>query len=162
MVDQRIAEKLHNEGGKIESFFSNLPQSQYEDFVYHDGQQWQIRDVLAHFISAERSFIQLFENIKNGGRGVSDDFLIDEFNNAEVTKMKSIDTSSLLALFIKTRTHTVKWVKGLSEGEIERTGKHPAMGNATLKEMIKMIYLHNQMHMRDLKAAIKPHLIDDI
>jgi len=34
------------------------------------------------------------------------------------------------------------------------------MGEATLGEMIKMIYLHNQIHLRDLKIALESHLSD--
>jgi hypothetical protein len=29
------------------------------------------------------------------------------------------------------------------------------MGITSIEEMLKMVYLHNQMHLRDLKKAIK-------
>lgn len=145
------------EGQKLEQYFSNLQESQLGISVYLDEQEWLIRDVLAHFISAEKSFLLLFENIRNGGQGVPDDFSVDVFNNSEIKKMKKIDPDDLLVLFSKTRQHTVKWLEGLSEEEMEKFGRHPAMGETTLGEMIKMIYLHNQIHMRDIRSAIESH-----
>jgi len=160
MTNHKITEKLDREGQKIEHFFTNLSESQLEICVYFDEQEWQIRDVLAHFISAEKSFLKLFENIRNGGSGAPDDFSINEFNDSQVLKMKDIDSRKLLILFSETRSLTLEWLKGLSEGEMTKTGRHPAMGEATLGEMIKMIYLHNQIHLRDLKIALESHLSD--
>ena len=159
MSTHKIAEKLIREGQKLEQFFSNLNESQLEICVYLDEQEWQIRDVLAHFISAEKSFLLLFESIRIGGQGVTDDFSITEFNDLQVLKMKNIDPEDLLVLFGETRMRTVKWVKGLSEEETAKSGRHPAMGDTTLREMIKMVYLHNQMHLRDIRAAIESHLL---
>jgi len=161
MENHRIAEKLDREGQKIENFFSCLSESQLGINVYLDEQVWQIRDVLAHFISAEKSFIKLFEDIRNGGSGAPDNFSINEFNDSQVLKMKGLDTEKLLSLFSETRSLTVEWLNGLSEVDMEKTGRHPAMGVATIGEMVKMIYLHNQIHLRDLKIAIEPHLTDE-
>lgn len=155
-----IAEKLDREGLKIDQYFSGLSESQFGINVYHDGQLWQIRDVLAHFISAERSFLKLFDNIRNGGSGSPEEFSINEYNDSQVLKMKEISSEELILLFRETRSSTLMWLKGLSEGELKITGRHPAMGVATLGEMVKMIYLHNQMHLRDLKIAIESHHAD--
>ena len=154
MTNLGIADKLDREGQKIEQFFSLLSESQMGIHVYLDGQEWQIRDILAHFISAEKSFLQLFENIRLGGSGTPDGFSINEFNDSQVSAMKVMDSGKLLILFKETRSITQEWVKGLSDEEINKKGKHPAMGEATLGEMVKMIYLHNLMHMRDIKSAM--------
>lgn len=158
MENQKIAEKLILEGEKVELFFLNLTESQLKIYVHLDDQKWQIKDVLAHFVSAEKSFQFLCENIRNGGQGTPDDFSINEFNNSQVKKMKNIVPADLIDLFRETRAYTVNWIKGVSERDLILTGRHPAMGDASLGEMIRMIYLHNQMHMRDLKAAINTKL----
>jgi hypothetical protein len=151
---QNIVEKLLQEGQKTELYFSALTEPEFGICVYLDEQKWQIRDVLAHFISAEKSFLVLFDNINNHGEGSPEDFSINDFNNSQVEKMKNIVSADLLELFRETRAQTVKWVNGLTEEDMEKTGRHPAMGEAKLWEMIKMIYLHNQMHLRDLRSSI--------
>jgi len=155
MTNHKIAEKLDREGQKIEKFFSNLSELQMEINVYLDGHKWKIRDILAHFISAEKSFLQLFENIINGGIGAPDDFSINEFNDSQVMTMKGLNSGRLLVLFKETRSNTLDWLIELSDEELSKIGRHPAMGEATLGEMVKMIYLHNQIHMRDIRVAIE-------
>jgi hypothetical protein len=152
---QNIVDKLIEEGQKTELYFSSLAEPEWGIRVYLDEMEWQVKDVLAHFISAEKSFLVLFDNIKILGQGTPEDFSIDKFNNSQVKKMKDLSYADLLVLFHETRNQTGKWVNDLSDEDMEKAGRHPAMGEAKLKDMIKMIYLHNQMHLRDLRSAIK-------
>ncbi len=150
-----LAERLKTEGEKTAAFFAALNADQWQATVYTENAEWRVRDVLAHFISAEKSFLALFENIRNGGPGAPEDFSIDRFNVSQVAKMKSLSQSELLAEFNKTRAGTTRWVTALSELDLLQRGRHPALGVASLAEMIKMIYLHNQMHSRDLRRVLK-------
>ena len=94
MEKTRIAEKMDREGKKIAQFFLNISELQMEIIVYHtDDQNWCIRDIISHFITSERSFLQLFENIKQGGNGTPDTFSIDEFNNLQILKMRGIEAT---------------------------------------------------------------------
>jgi hypothetical protein len=43
------------------------------------------------------------------------------------------------------------FVAGLSEADLQKTGRHPFLGETSLAEMIKMVYRHNQIHYRDLR-----------
>jgi hypothetical protein len=149
-----LTKKLINEGLKADKFFLDLSESQLQSCVYHDDQKWTIKDLLAHFISSEKTFLMLFENIVNGGQGTPVDFSINDFNNSQVAGMSGLDSKELLFLFHETRNSTVKWLETLTEEDAKKTGRHPAMGPSSLEEMIKMIYLHNQMHLRDIRKAI--------
>ena len=86
--NQKSAEKLLKEGEKTELYFSSLMEHEWQICVYFDKKEWQIKDVLAHFISAEKAFLVLFDNIKKYGLGSPEDFSINEFNNSQVEKMK--------------------------------------------------------------------------
>ncbi|MBA4380870.1 MAG: hypothetical protein C0393_09415, partial [Anaerolinea sp.] len=143
------------EGEKTAAFFAALDADQWQARVYTENAGWRVRDVLAHFISAEKSFLALFENIRNGAPGAPDDFSIDRFNVSQVAKMQSLSQVELLAEFGKTRAGMTGWVAALSESDLLKRGRHPALGVASLAEMIKMIYLHNQMHSRDLRRVLK-------
>ena len=87
---QFLAKRLRAEGEKMVAFFSALTDAQWGQTVYTEGAEWRVRDVLAHFISAEKSFLRLFQDIQNGGPGVSEDFSVDRFNQAQVAKMQEI------------------------------------------------------------------------
>ena len=48
----------------------------------------------------------------------------------------------------------IAWVLLVSDSDLEKIGRHPFLGQTTLREMIKMVYLHNQIHIRDIKNGI--------
>ncbi|MDI6768378.1 MAG: maleylpyruvate isomerase N-terminal domain-containing protein [Anaerolineales bacterium] len=52
-----LAERLRAEGEKTAAFFAALNTDQWQARVYTENTEWRVRDVLAHFISAEKSFI---------------------------------------------------------------------------------------------------------
>jgi hypothetical protein len=53
------------------------------------------------------------------------------------------------------RANTISWISGLQESDLDITGRHPFMGQTQLREMIKMLYIHNLTHYRDMKKALK-------
>ena len=49
------------------TFFRSLSPDELSIQVYQDGAQWTVQQVLAHFITIERSMQWLFKNILSGG-----------------------------------------------------------------------------------------------
>jgi hypothetical protein len=43
----------------------------------------------------------------------------------------------------------------LKDDELKIIGRHPFLEVTTIREMVKMLYLHNQIHYRDLKKVLK-------
>jgi uncharacterized damage-inducible protein DinB len=150
-----LAEKLQSEGRRLVEFFSSLSGAQWEKEVYTEGTTWTVRNVLAHFVTAERGFVKLFEQIRQGGPGASEDFSIDRYNASQQEKTRDWTPQQLLEQFQAVRAEMVQWVRGLTESDLQRIGRHPFLGETTLGEMIKMVYLHNQLHYRDVKRAIQ-------
>ena len=150
-----LAEKLKTEGEKFIRIFSELTDGQWQAEVYTEGTTWTIRNVLSHFVTSERGLVKLFEQIRQGGTGAADDFPIDRYNASQQEKTKDLSVAELLEKYKSTRAESVAWVSGLKETDLEITGRHPFLGETTLREMIKMLYLHNQIHYRDLKKALK-------
>jgi hypothetical protein len=70
-------------------------------------------------------------------------------------RMKDATPQELLEQYRAIRAQSVAWVSGLKESELELTGRHPFLGPTVIREMIKMLYLHNQLHFRDMKRVIK-------
>lgn len=149
-----LSERLKSEGEKIAAFFAALTPDQWAAEVYTEGGLWTVRSVLAHFVTAERGFLALFEGIRAGGEGAPEDFSIDRYNASQQEKTSSLTPDVLLAQFTAVRAEMAAWVAGLTEADLAREGRHPFLGQTTLAEMVKMIYLHNQIHLRDLRKRL--------
>ena len=107
------------------------------------------------FNDLQRAFVKLFESIRQGGEGVADDFVIDRYNASQQEKTKELTPAELLDQYKARRAQMIEWVSGLSDLDLERTGRHPFLGITTLREMVKMVYIHNQTHYRDLRRVLK-------
>lgn len=150
-----LAEKLKTEGERMTAFFAGLSEEQWNADVYTEGTTWSIRNVLSHFVTSERGLIRLFERIRTTGEGSSVDFSIDRYNAAQQEKTKDLSPAELIEQYKQTRAGSVQWVSGLKEAELEIKGRHPFLGETVIREMVKMLYLHNQLHYRDVKRALK-------
>lgn len=151
----KLAERLRKEGLKVIEYFSALTGEQWAAEVYTEGQVWTIRNVLAHFVTSERGLLKLFKRIREGGPGASEDFSIDYYNARQQEKTKDLTPQELLDQFADVRADTVEWVTGLSEADLAVEGRHPFMGQVQLVDMLKMLYLHNQLHFRDFRKLVE-------
>ena len=148
---EQLSRRMLEEGKKTLAFFCNLPESQRDLTVYSDGSQWNIQQVLAHFVDAEHSFTSLIENVLQGGSGAPEDFNINTYNERHVARMQDISFDELVRQFQQFRERNVEIVSRVSLEDLERQGRHPFLGTASLSDMIKLIYRHNQIHLRDIR-----------
>src|SRR5215510_4452197 len=150
-----LADKLKSEGEKFYSIFAGLNDDQWSSEVYTEGETWTIRNVLAHFVTSERGLLKLFEQIRATGEGSSEDFSIDRYNAAQQRRTKDLSPQELLEQYKATRADSIAWTLSLSESDLEKVGRHPFLGMTTIREMIKMLYVHNLTHYRDMKKVLK-------
>ena len=150
-----LAEKLKSEGEKFVSIFKGLADEQWNQEVYTEGATWTIRNVLSHFVTSERGLLKLFEQIRQGGPGAADDFSIDRYNAAMQARSLELTPHELLEQYRSIRADSVAWTSALSETDLEIQGRHPFLGMTTIREMIKMLYIHNLTHYRDMKKVLK-------
>ncbi len=150
-----LADRLKTEGEKIHAFFSALAPEQWQTPVYAEGQTWTTRNVLAHFVTAERGFLKLFADIRAGGPGASEDFDIDRYNASQQEKTRETPPAELLEQFQAVRAEMTALVASFSEEDLQKQGRHPFLGLTTLAEMVKMVYRHNQIHLRDLRKLLE-------
>ena len=150
-----LAEKLKNEGEKIHATFSAFTDNQWNMEVYTEGTTWTICNVLSHLVTSERGLLKLFEKIRHGGEGASLDFSIDRYNAGMQARTQELTPNELLEQYKSVRAESVAWTSALSESELEIQGRHPFLGVTTIREMVKMLYIHNQSHYRDIKKVLR-------
>ena len=107
------------------------------------------------FVTSERGLVKLFERVRAGGDGAADDFSIDRYNAAQQDKTKDLLPQELLEQYKEVRADSVAWTFSLEEVDLDKQGRHPFLEVTTLREMIKMLYLHNIIHYRDMKKVLK-------
>lgn len=149
-----LSERLYKEGQKTIEIFRALTQEQWEQIVYTSTPGWTVRDVLAHFVSAEQGYRLLVEDILSGGNGSPEDFDIDEYNRDKVSALDRTSPQELINYFLEGRKTTVELVAGLEPGDLVREGRHPFLGVAPMADIIKLIYRHNQIHQRELRKVL--------
>jgi hypothetical protein len=90
-----------------------------------------------------------------GGTGATEEFSIDRFNARQQEKTLELTPNELLAQYKDIRSRMVEWVNQLQEEDLKKSGRHPFIGWTNLGEMIKMVYVHNLIHYRDVKRVIR-------
>jgi hypothetical protein len=152
---EHLITRLKDEGQRTLAFFKVLEPAQWEMQVYDTGAEWTARQVLCHFISAERNLLRLFKSIAKGGQGAPADFDIDRFNDGDVARMDDCQVAPLFEQFGAARDALVNFVDGLEDADLDRVGRHPFLGVVALESMIKLIYRHNMLHQKDVQKAIQ-------
>jgi len=149
-----LTNRLRDEGEKSIQFFSNITAEDWDITIYSDGSRWNVRQVLAHFALAESSLCYLVEQIAAGGPGTPEDFDLDRYNEAKVSTVGDVSEDELIKLFRNNRQETINIVSKLTEAELTKKGRHPFLGDASLIDIIKLIYRHNQIHIREIRIKL--------
>jgi hypothetical protein len=90
-----------------------------------------------------------------GGPGVPRDFDIDAFNAAQVQALAGYTPAQLLEAFRDVRKQTCDFVATLLPEDLDRIGYHPWFGDESLYFLLKLIYRHPMLHLRDIRLAME-------
>ena len=151
---QFLARRLLDEGEKTIHFFNQIHDDQWYLRIYVDDVEWNLHQLLAHFVSTEDSLLKLIIDIANGGEGAPEKFNIDRYNQKKVSKLESLPISELIKLFSQHRSAMVAYVSDLPPQALILQGRHPFLGVIPLTEIIKLVYRHNQLHQRDIRKLL--------
>ncbi len=149
-----LVERLVEEGEKVSRFFNELAPDQWETQIYTEGSHWTARQILAHFDVTETNIGWLIRDILAGGGGAPEDFELNEFNERTVAAWQDLPAGDLLIRFAAHRQRTVDLVRHISVEDLQKTGRHPFLGKAPLVDIIKLMYRHNQIHLRDIRRVL--------
>lgn len=148
---EKIADRLQSEGEKTHNFFLIVPPEVLGKSIYTDGASWSVHQVIAHLVDAEDSLPRLFRYIVDGGEGVPQDFDLNRYNERAVEKLEALTIDELAALFMERRKRTIEFISSLRDEDFSKEGFHPFLGQAAVKEMIRLFYIHAQIHLRDIR-----------
>ena len=133
----------------------SLTDEDWGQVLYAGPPAWAVRDLVAHLLSAEDGLRRVGQDVAAGGPGAPPGLEYDAMNAAEQGRLAGIPGPRLVSELIASREATIAWVGTLSEDDLDRIGRHPALGEITLETHIQAIYGHGLMHLRDLRRATR-------
>ena len=149
-----LSERLKSEGEKTLAFFRSLHPEQWEQQIYTEGSCWSTHQILAHFVATESSFNRLVTNILMGGSGAPGDFNIDAYNERKVGELAGVSRQDMFEMYAKYRQQNVTLVSQMQDADLQKKGRHPFLGIVELSGIIKLIYRHNQIHLREIRREL--------
>ncbi len=156
MADRRqaIIAELEKAAQETVDFFSRLTPAQLERPVYTASIQWNVRQVLAHLVTIEKSMHWLFRNLLDGGPGAPADFDIDRFNRSQPAKLDHLTLAEVIDRFQDVRAETVAIVDGMTDADLDRQGRHPFHGHGRRDRFVRWAYEHQRFHINDARRAL--------
>jgi hypothetical protein len=152
---QQISAKLRQAELDTLMLFGSLSDADQQAHVHGEGDAaWSAHDLLAHFVTIERSTHALFRNLIEGGAGTPEDFDLDRFNRSQVAKLADAGMGSLMRDFSQTRAETIRIIEAMADGDLDRQGRHAYLGDGTLEQFVKWVYEHTALHEAELREAL--------
>jgi hypothetical protein len=151
---QDIIKRLREKGTESAAYFGALPPDAWSQQVYDTGSEWDVRQVLCHFVAAESSFERIFAAAMGSGEALPENFNIDAFNAESVGKMGGMLPDALVEQFQRTRAGTIRFLESIDDPDLERQSWHPWFGWDKLEKFLKLVYRHNMLHERDVRKAL--------
>ena len=154
-VDELVA-RLHKGSHKTQEILGGLTGDQWKMVLYEGPPAWTVRDLLAHFLSAEEALLHIMQDVTAGGLGAPEGLDYNAFNAQEQVRLAGSPPDRLLADLAVAREATIAWAGGLDEAALDCAGRHPALGVVPVETFLNAVYGHQLMHMRDLQALFRP------
>ena len=136
----------------VHELIARLPESWLGERDTPDG--WTVRDVMGHLISNELDdWIPRAERILNDGTALPFD-PFDRF--AHVERDQDSTLHELLDRFADLRARNIARIRELVDDEelLERRGRHPELGEVTLRQLIATWTVHDLDHVAQIYAAL--------
>ena len=141
--------KLEKGHQKTREYFRSLTPEQWQLPVYGEP-DWTAHNLLLHFVSAEQQLLVLSQNVTKNGTGAPEGFDINRFNAQEQNRLQGQSTQALLDTLDQSRQRTIDWVRTLVDEQLDKKGRHPALGEISVEAILTAIYGHQILHIRDL------------
>jgi len=135
----------------LHDLLDNLPDAWLEGRDTPEG--WQPRDVVGHLITAELDdWIPRARKILDYGT----DQEFDKFDRFEMLERdRGVSMADLLDRFESLRAKSLGELRAqVTEGDLEKVGRHPSLGEVTLRELLATWAVHDLDHISQIFAGM--------
>ncbi len=119
------------------------------------GPGWSIRDNLAHLTDAERAHRRFVEAVLEGRPVRLEGFDLDRWNEEHVARRAEQSTEDILSDLRAQRQETLALIAIIPTDAWEKRGDHPALGEVNVRQVIKVIGVHERMHLKEIRRLLE-------
>jgi uncharacterized damage-inducible protein DinB len=123
------------------------------DWQPGDG-RWSVRLTLAHLGSAQKSHLEVAERLISGETLDMPEFELDTWNEASVAERAHWSVSQILADLDAAQQETLAFLRDLNPHKLSISGLHPALGEVSVGQVLRIIPIHDNMHRRDILGLL--------
>lgn len=122
---------------------------------------WSVHDVVGHLLHGERTdWMPRVRRILEHGETLP----FEPFDRFAQQREPVRTTSEILAEFARVRTASLRDLEALAltDADLDRKGKHPALGTVTLRELLATWVVHDLDHTAQIARVLAKHVGDRV
>jgi uncharacterized damage-inducible protein DinB len=150
---RKIGEKLDSARNKLLAAVEGLDEAAW-NWQPGDG-RWSARLTLAHVGSAHWSHLEVARSLVAGETIDLPGFELDKWNEARVAERADWSPRKILADLKAAQDATLRFVAELEVKDLETGGVHPALGEVSAGQVLRVIALHDSLHRRDILKLLR-------
>jgi len=116
---------------------------------------WTVRDNLAHLADAERAHRHFVEAVLKGRSMRLEGFDLDRWNEEHVARRAGQSTDEILDALRAERQETLAFISTLPGDAWVRQGEHPALGEVSVGQVMRVIGVHERMHLKEMRYLLE-------
>lgn len=148
-----ILSKMQATRAELRSFVEGLDQAA---LTWHPpGGDWSIRDNLAHLADAERAHRRFVRAVLEGRSTRLEGFDLNRWNEEHVARRAGQAVDEILGALRAERQETLAFISTIPPDAWDRQGDHPALGRVSLKQVIRIIGVHERMHLKEIRKVFE-------
>ena len=149
---QKIADRITSARAKLLAEVEGLEAAAWE-WRPGDG-RWSIRLTLAHVGEAQWSHLEVARRAIAGERMDLPGFDLDAWNAAAVAERAEWQVDRVLADLDAAQEATLALLEQLDAEQLAVTESHPALGEMSVGQALRIIAVHDGMHRRDIAKLL--------
>jgi hypothetical protein len=116
---------------------------------------WSIRDNLAQLADAERAHRRFVQAVLKGRSTRLEGFDLDRWNEEHVARHAGQSTDEILDVLRAERQETLGFIVDLPHDAWDKAGDHPALGEVSVRQVIRIISVHERMHLKEIRRLLE-------
>ncbi|MCE7734714.1 MAG: DinB family protein [Candidatus Heimdallarchaeota archaeon] len=150
-IKEEIQAYLDKSMTKFEKVVNNIKEEDLTVQIQDKDGGWSVIEVLRHIQNSEPGMSYHIKSIIAGNEGASSDFDLQRYNTSSNEKMQNMSLDQVKENMIKHRENTIKILETVKEEDWTKEGRHPNLGNYSIKVFFEIISWHQQNHLKAIR-----------
>jgi len=146
---EKMLPKMQSTRAELLAFVASLDQAALTRHSPEGG--WSIRDNLAHLADAERAHRRFVAAVLEGRSPRLEGFDLDRWNQEHVARRAGQSIQEILDALDVERQQTLAFIAAIPAAAWDRRGNHPALGDVSVEQVIKVIGVHERIHLKEMR-----------